>query len=982
MNLLEAERLVKRITDLLQKPGPESSGLALAQEYVTACQAIIRRLEQCTALLSAGSEQQALQLADAAPPLLDMITRLAFQQAVEWRQYCKKNELPAVEPFDSKSIRLLSEAYGRGFSQDHPLYRDYRAAIMRQNDEQAVVVLRKIIRRSPGDANAIKEKDRLVRKVLNARLEKLRQTMAADQVVETIQQAQEIEALNYELSPSGAVWQQAQKFRCRDLLSQAQAVRETGNWQRTGELLGQLKSLQEECSVRLEPEASDAIADGEKWIAACELQDAEERKFERAIQKLQQQVEQCEQAQLAAPLPSSKELHDRLETLEHHWRELEQFHRPIATDLNARTQKARQYLQDQQAQEKRKRRNFILVGMVILTVLAIVVGLWIYQQHKVRDYDQELAALRTARQVVAAEKLLEQLRQQNAALTESSRLRTALEQTAVFLQQEYQRKTNCEAALAQLAKLVADGFTSLSPQQIQTNYDRARQTASAAAPDFKPQLASGLQTMEHHWTSWLEQQRQIRREALRKQISVAETMAAGLKYERTPAEVETTLTQLAPLLAEAQNLATAPIPALAPSAEATASLETLKNKAAIFSREVERWERILAVWRSPNTITNYLASLREYQKSAFAPPAGVSAAGQLASLNPSVQLLLGPLLLPGHSEAWNLFLNRPSNVHRPTELLPRERSLLVQLRDDENVNNTFAYEIVMRDGSDHWPVYSRAPLGTNRAGYKIGFVYNPKERADVLEFKQSVLSPINRSILELGRSRESTAFDQLAIFDGRRGTNCTDNFLGVLDGINRLQDQGVNALFQAYLALRLHQCLELRPIEWGVPWAPSLTADRKRLEEMGAKIIASGDWFVPNKVQMWTNLLHAHFAKARQLSYVNQGFCLRDLAKRTLDAGFAVAGYVDLNGQPIETSTTAASELWGWNRSQAPDLLYRRRAGKLEAVQPPMLFTPLLAFRGARADLLREVAAAQRVDLEALKLYLPPFYQLPPVGNP
>ena len=109
MNLLELERLVRKITDVLQHRVHEAQARQLAQDYSDVCKVASHRLSQCAAMLAQGDEPQALQLAEAPPPLLDVVTRLGFQQINEWRDYCRSHDLPVADSLDGKLIRQLGQ---------------------------------------------------------------------------------------------------------------------------------------------------------------------------------------------------------------------------------------------------------------------------------------------------------------------------------------------------------------------------------------------------------------------------------------------------------------------------------------------------------------------------------------------------------------------------------------------------------------------------------------------------------------------------------------------------------------------------------------------------------------------------------------------------------------------------------------------------------------------------------------------------------
>src|SRR5947208_9403537 len=109
MTLAELERLVRRIEEAMERPPANGVLPKLAADYAAICRAAAQRLTQCAAMIGAGDEHQALQLAEAAPPLLDQLTLLSFRRSPNWRALCRGENLPAPENFDIKSIRQLNE---------------------------------------------------------------------------------------------------------------------------------------------------------------------------------------------------------------------------------------------------------------------------------------------------------------------------------------------------------------------------------------------------------------------------------------------------------------------------------------------------------------------------------------------------------------------------------------------------------------------------------------------------------------------------------------------------------------------------------------------------------------------------------------------------------------------------------------------------------------------------------------------------------
>ena len=104
MTLLETERLVRKISELLQQAGNPEIAPKLAADYAAACHAANLRLQQCEAMIKAGDRPQAIQLAETAPNLLDLVTVLEFRGSDEWRGYCQQNSLPVADRIDARSV--------------------------------------------------------------------------------------------------------------------------------------------------------------------------------------------------------------------------------------------------------------------------------------------------------------------------------------------------------------------------------------------------------------------------------------------------------------------------------------------------------------------------------------------------------------------------------------------------------------------------------------------------------------------------------------------------------------------------------------------------------------------------------------------------------------------------------------------------------------------------------------------------------------
>ena len=984
MTLIESERLVRRITDALQRRVPEAQVRSLAQDYAQACRSVAHRLEQCAAMLAQGDEPQALQLAEAQPPLLDLISRLAFREAADWRTFCLAHDHPVAEAFEGKFIRQLSEAYGKGISADHQLYREYREAVLRHQDARALAALRAIGRRNPADANASRELERLETRITNATRDRIADALTAGDEARAATLAEEFEALDLQRAPTGEAWQRAQIARCAALLRRARVGRDANNWQSAAPLLTAIADLCREHALVPAPADAQAVSELTAWVEAGQREEADDTKFNRTRLALQQMLNLAEEKQLATRAMGRRELRDDLEAMERKWREITQFNRPVEESLAARARKATQLLRVQLAQKNRLFRNLVIAAVAVFAVVAVALCLALTAQHEERAFIAQLNDARQRRQVAGAEKLVQQIRASKPRLAVMPAMVVALQQTESFIASEMQRRQAAEAALARVEELSQIAFINTPPDQAEARFQAVRKAVADVAEDLQPPLRSRLAEAESKWTEWLTQQRAVRNTTFEQLLADTETQAgANLDYERGAESIRGVLDRLEPAFRNLEVQSAAPLPQLALAVPLATRWTTLQARRAAFRGQLEKWDGVTRQWQSPTTLEAYLESLKTFHDSEFAPQAQKAPAFEVLSLGITLPKLLAALLLPEDAATWERFQRRSEDLFAPPDIMPGERSLFNQLRDDENIHNIIICKLTVGTGPlVTREVFACGVLTTNRAGRKIGKVYDPGESstaAGTLAFKGR---DIHRSdIEEIGRAPEAAMFERLGLkelIDTRGGTNYSGSLLAALDRIN--QENSASPVFRAYLALRLGELMDLRAAEWGAAWAPALAADQRRLRQL-AGAVRSGDWLVPARVEALRKPLDEHFKQAAKISYQRQAKFLSTLARRTAEAGFAFAGHADAAGQPVLPKAPAdGADLWGWGATnKAPALLFRYHAAdrRCATVNAALPFTPLVVFRADRLQLLTKVRQAITAQPEEIGNHLPPLFAAP-----
>src|SRR5476651_1330946 len=108
---MKLDRLLSRIRAALQDYASEFEQRALAAEYTEWCTKAAQRLEQIVPLIREGQDFPALQIAEASPPVLDLVRQLSFAEAEKWRMFCRHRGLPTPQPFDERNVDLVNQLY-------------------------------------------------------------------------------------------------------------------------------------------------------------------------------------------------------------------------------------------------------------------------------------------------------------------------------------------------------------------------------------------------------------------------------------------------------------------------------------------------------------------------------------------------------------------------------------------------------------------------------------------------------------------------------------------------------------------------------------------------------------------------------------------------------------------------------------------------------------------------------------------------------
>jgi hypothetical protein len=963
--LHQAERLARRIGEVVGHPAPDAQAARLAQDYVELCRAANRRLEQCALMIEAGQSLQALQLAETPPPLLDLITVLSFRQAADWRAYCQSHNLPWTEPFYDKYVRLLNSTYGKGIAGDHPFYRDYRRAVMTNDDDKALSILRVIARLNPSDENTKQELKRLEEKLVRVKVEALSVSLEKGDVAAAAAQVARLESSGLPIPSSHPVWQRLQVARCREMLATAVTLREIGAWEEAETTVDEIHALATQNSLQLPAADADLWNSLDEWTRSQRGTYAREQDFKRAVSALEYEVQNIVNNRTAGSRLNPAQTQSALQSLTTKWRVAEDFGLPLNAGLVGRCKECVAWLEGRIKLAEKKRRTLLVVfTVVILGAICAAVPMALDWSRE-REFLASLNSLESARRVADTQA---EVRRIPASLKTKRTMADGVSKADQFISHEMALKDGFDRKLAALQQ----SRDATSPvEQAGARRAECEQAITTLAPEFQAPARSALAAWDSRWEA-------VRNGELSSRLAPAEQIAAALNAAGGVAAAREAVSNLQSTLAGMDTLLAQP-----PTVDAAldAKYRELAGKASHWSAAVQDWNATQASLQQATGLQDYLQTLVHLAESPFATAPQHDAVAEITRLRINEASLLGELLLPDDKEAWDSLTNSAAwrAALMPAQPTAQEKEAYLKLRDDKNMQDIYAYQLVTnsRFGNpfQSHPVFAQGLITPDRAGQEAGLIYDPAERRDGVHFIAQTYSDWDYvKVTKLFRTQECDAYERLGLgewIDSNTG-NYQKPLLQLFDQLN--QDDNTSAIFRAFVTLKLYDLARMRPLEWGLQWAPDAARNIRKLEELGAGELKSGDWMARGQTAKYERELEAFFAGARMVSLEKEAQFLRQLARQSCEHGFIFAGFVGLDGAPVfRRIVIPEAEYWGWDaRSSSARLLFRRApdGATLEKLGEPMPGTPLLVFPGDRRKILIDAQQAAG----ATAAVLPPFF--------
>lgn len=989
-------RLVDSISGAMSGAGADGARLrSMAVAYADACEKAEERLARCEEMLSRGESLQAVQFAEAEPPLLDEVAALEFLDVDRWREACRDAGLPVGEIRNRRAIRLLNEAYSSGLPSSSPLYRDYRAAVAARDDAKALEVLAMITRLNPADANASKEADRLRRKMRDARLKELSQLLDRGDNEAVLHCVDAIEALDVRDAIKGDVWQKATRI-AMDLRTRAARERcETGRLAMAearesndyGRVLAIADAIQTDCaehSIRLSEEAVADVARLEKWALELEAKARKQNTAARLVREFGKVVDGIEDGLAGRDRGNRQNLEEWRERLSKLWLDVERAEaKPDPQDI-ARFKRCSRRI-DSAISRIEHRKHFIAAGIGATALALALIGmvpLWI--SARMRSAVSQLEALRTERRCESAAALVQRLERRSAALTPAAR--TALDGARVWIDGERAAAT----AAGQLADViegqVASGTQMAALPDLLRKKAELQEKVRDLSEELRPKLESRLAPIWDKLES--ERARAAAELATRLRPGIEALLARGDDNFGFAAPLDKTRG----VIGDFEKIEGDVLlwKAIAVGGEPTDLADRIIGRIKPLRDEVRRFDGAISEARAATSLDPYIAALKPIAYTKLTAVQEAMFAREVVAMSHVFADCNRLLFSSGIPRAdWDRLKESDRQDFHPADVLPEERDAYLALRDADSffgIFRLFARKNIPDTALKNVPISEFCVKGEDVAAKAIAYQRSGStaRNAKVVIFETVELVPASqRTLLPECQLFERSGIRSAIVIEGEQATVKSD-LLKVLDLIRGAE--GIDPVFKAAVHLQILGIASKRPIDWGIGWSPTAQEDARKLTSIASSTemgIRSSDWLLPDansRKQQLVKRLGEFYLGGAAISYHLQALAMKKLAIEGMNRGLVFCGFVGPDGRLLlHPKAPKALQLWGWSKpGEKPRVLFERGADDQPwaGVAETGPFQPLFGPSVPPQEILQRICDSLKLAKDGKELagLLPPIF--------
>lgn len=955
---MQVERLIARIRGQLELGTPDLEARSLAGEYAALCQRARERLEQCATLVRSGNEHAAFQAAESEPDLLGLCAALSFAESERWHALCRERGLPAGFPLDGQHVLAVEGLYGREIGESHPLYRDYRDAIRRREEDRALSVLRSIVRINPDDPNARSELARLSAKFLRESLGKVATAFEQGREEDAVELMNRMERFGANDLAGEPRWDDALARRVAwlrakaaqqvaTLVAAAAEAEAGGHWEACAAALGRVRSLERDHQLTLAEDAAATVAGLEAWAGGLAAEAEAEAGLRAALESLNDEWALLQQEAARGSSPAI--LIVRLSAwLERAAPQAERLPDGLLREARALRQNTRARL---------NRRYMLLTSSWVAGLLLVIAGVIAWnilktQEEESRDRFSEATRLIELYDHPAALVALDEFERGGLSSADQAarKAQTATLRQRLAAQVADEQRLRLEAlALADRRK---QGLTLGNVAETESRAARYLQEFNQVGGSLQSRLKAVLPEPE----ALLSACRQLldrTRNDVATQIA-ALNKAMGDENVSDVTKAAETLDHLRALLktltdAKVKDLDSALAAAdraelrLAGERKTIAALKSLKQAA---------------------DLAGYLAALSDTAANTAGEKSDLSTrASFVFAQAPTLQGLPRTALAPRVGAMWDAAATAdPAGIFNPATLTDAEQRALRNLADTSLADSLRRYTLNL---------YSVRGIATGRTVYVTGEVVEAKRNiTDGVEFSQKA-KELTRdgTLVENSWSRrefnngvrageeivtpsqiaELEAIRQVSRFQDPRTGKLLEPLIRTTDRVRRGESRYPE--LRAYQLQELFKLATTRPDAWGLLFSPSAQRDAEQLRRITQNELRPYDFLFKEK---WADIqleLRAFLTPPGGAGYAEEARFWRATFAHLRNRKLIFAGWVGRDGRPELRESIKGSALYGLDNEGKATVLFRvGDDGEPKRVAEAAPLTPLLRYPGTVAE--------------------------------
>lgn len=955
---MQAERLIARIRGQLELGTPDLEARSLAGEYAALCLRARERLEQCATLVRGGNEHAAFQAAEAEPDLLGLSALLSFAESDRWHALCRERGLPAGFPLDGQHVLAVESLYGRVIGESHPLYRDYRDAIRRREEDRALAVLRSIVRINPEDPNAQSELARLSAKFLRESLGRVGALFAEGRAAEAAELMRRMERFGANDLAGEPRWDDARARRATwlranaaeqaaKLVAEAAEARAGGHWEACAALLGRTRALERDHRLNLAPELLAQVAELEAWAgelaAAAEAEAAQRAAVEGLLEEWR--VLSMEAAHGSSPAILIVRLSAWLDRAAAH---AERLPEGLLREARALRQATRTSLN----------RRYLLLTSSWVVGLLLVVGAVVAANLQRQQEEEALGRLSEAARLVelhdheAALRALDDFERTGGAADLERRKADARPlREALGRQMTLEQQLRLEAR--QLAEIGRQGVDDANIAAIARRAAAYLRSLEAAGASMRERLRAtlpdpeGLSAVAQSHLDRLRQELAGRTAALNKAVSESGAVT-------DPVVATENLERLRVLLKILGEVGDRDLDSAAAAADRGELRLAGDRKISVALRGLE----------AAGDLGTYLAALADASANTAGEKTDLGARASFVFTRAStLQALPRPVLAPRVAAMWDAAQTAdPKGVFQQAALTDSEKSLLRRISDTslaDSLQRATLSLYSVRGVTAGRPVFVVGPIEESKLAFNDGVEFTQKAKELTRdgavvegtwrrrEFNNGLRN--GEELTSLGPIPELTFIRQVTRFQDARTGLLLEPPLRTMERIRRSESP--------YPELRAFQLQELyrfaagRPDVWGLLFSPSAQRDAEQLRRITQNALEPYDYLFRDKWADVKGEIRAFLVPQGGTGYAEEARFWRATFAQLSTRRLVFAGMVGRDGTPRLREAAKGSALYGLDNEGKVAVLFRvGEDGLPKRVADAAPLSPLLLYPGLVAE--------------------------------